>query len=998
MADEPVSSEKSSSTPKSQRRKKPDKPETVASDASKPKRRRASRGDNYELSGDFRGAVINIKSTIVSSAEVKDIENLPPEPGEPPYQGLQYYDENDADRFFGRETLVAKIVGRLANSRFLTVIGASGSGKSSVVRAGVIPALRRGERLADGSLPPTDSGQWDIRIFTPSAHPLDALAASLTRESESVSAATALRADLAQEPQALNLTARRLLAQNGKKRLMLVIDQFEEIFTQCREDDERKAFIENLLSAVAPGDSQQILILLTLRADFYAQLAVQDQLRELVSQNQEFIGAMSRDELTRAILQPAALGNWKVQEGLVEVILDDLGNEPGALPLLSHALLETWKRRRGRVLTVSGYTASGGVHGAIAQTAEMVFHQRLTIAQQPIARMIFIKLAEIGEGRLDTRRRAAFSELITRATDTVTIDAVLSILTDARLITTDTLEPGDTRVVEVAHEALIREWPTLRDWLNQDRQGLLLHRQLTEATNDWIKLGRDPGALYRGMRLQQMLEWAKTNLDLISLTEQEFLDASQKIALKESRQDQSLARARRVQITLGSTAAVLMIVVAVVLLAANGAFAPRKMSGIFNIAVADFGEMGPDGTIHSSAAGKQMSEWTVTYLRDELKKEDSNLSVWPDQSNFFRRTRVPLVQPATAEQIASEINADLLINGYIDTRSDSPQLVLNFWVAPQDKYKFEDIQGNNQIGQPIRIVNLQDPGISVQGELERQSIAVAFIAMGLAQEQLGQSEDALAVFLKAEQKVPQSAMVKFFIGREYLFISDLQPDRREELWQKAEEELNHAIALDPAYGRAYIGLGAFYMQRATSLVDRALPLRQPPDPQAEEWVEQAIDKYMKASQLPDQKYVNLVTDVARLGLGNAHRLQGTIFLLQGNLDLAQKAFDLAIQRLEASRPVFEASVPEHESYRRYLAQAYEYLGTTYQWQGQTFEAAQNYDSALSAYKKSIDAFNQCILQGEHSPDLVIQNDIVGKTCRPTLEEVQKTYNELSGVQ
>jgi hypothetical protein len=201
---------------------------------------------------------------------------------------------------------------------------------------------------------------------------LDALAASLTRESESVSAATALRADLAQEPQALNLTARRLLAQNGKKRLMLVIDQFEEVFTQCRQEDERKAFIENLLSAVEPGDSQPITILLTLRADFYAQLAVQDQLRELVSQNQEFIGAMSRDELTRAILQPAALANWKVQEGLVEVILGDLGSEPGALPLLSHSLLETWKRRRGRVLTVSGYTASGGVHGAIAQTAEMV--------------------------------------------------------------------------------------------------------------------------------------------------------------------------------------------------------------------------------------------------------------------------------------------------------------------------------------------------------------------------------------------------------------------------------------------------------------------------------------------------------------------------------------------------------------------------------------------------------------------------------------------------
>ena len=168
------------------------------------KNRSASSGDSYELSGDFRGAVVNIKSTIVSNAEVKDLENLPPEPGDPPFQGLQYFDEKDADRFFGREALVAKIVGRLTNTRFLTVIGASGSGKSSVVRAGVIPALRRGERLADGSLPPTDSGQWDIRILTPSAHPLDALAASLTRDSESVSAMTALRADLANRIQMLS--------------------------------------------------------------------------------------------------------------------------------------------------------------------------------------------------------------------------------------------------------------------------------------------------------------------------------------------------------------------------------------------------------------------------------------------------------------------------------------------------------------------------------------------------------------------------------------------------------------------------------------------------------------------------------------------------------------------------------------------------------------------------------------------------------------------------
>ena len=958
------------------------------------KKRAAPSGDSYELSGDFRGAVVNIKSTIVSNAEVKDIENLPPEPGEPPFQGLQYFDEKDADRFFGREAVVAKIVGRLTITRFLAVIGASGSGKSSVVRAGVVPALRRGERLVDGSLPPTDSGQWDIRILTPSAHPLEALASSLTRDSESVSATTTVHADLSQDPNAFSLISRRVLSQNGKKHLLLVIDQFEEVFTQCRQEEERLAFIENLLHAVDPANPKPITVVLTLRADFYPQLAFHDRLRELVSQNQEFIGAMSREELTRAILQPAALGNWKVQEGLVEVILDDLGNEPGALPLLSHALLETWKRRRGRVLTVSGYTDAGGVRGAIAQTAETVFRQRLSQEQQPVARMIFIKLAEMGKDSLDTRRRATFSELITRATDIHTIDTVLSILTDARLVTTSTLEPDDTRVVEVAHEALIREWPTLRDWLNQNREGLILHRQLTEDTNDWIKLGRDSGALYRGMRLKQTLEWVKSNPDLISLTEQEFLDVSQKVARKESDQARRLVRARWIQ-------ALLVGIVLVVLAAVTNVFAPRVMpAGTFNIAVAEFGEMDSNGEIQPSENGRLMSGWTVNYLQSELKEEDPNLVLWPNESTLFTRTRVPLVQPDTAEKMAADLNADLLLYGYIDTRPNPPLLILNFWIAPQEKYRFEDIQGNIQIGEPIRIVNPQDPGISVQGELERQSTAVAYIAMGLAQEQLGQLEDALAAFLKAEEMVPQSEMVKFFVGREYLFLSETRPEGQEEFRQEAEEALLQAIRLNDRYARAYVGLGALYRKRADDLVSVALASGQAVDPQAAQWIDQAIGSYQKVLELkPDpDEYGNPVEDVARLALGNTLRLRGVISLIGGEVESALKDFDEAIKLLEASRPVFESLLPEHESYRRYLAQTYEYLGVAYRWQGYALETAQNYDAALAAYEKSLEALDQCILQGEESPDLVIQNDIIENVCQPTLEEVQQTYNELSGGQ
>lgn len=953
-----------------------------------------SSGDRYELSGDFRGAVVNIKSTIVSNAEVKDLENLPPEPGEPPFQGLQYFDEKDADRFFGRELLIAKIIGRLSTTRFLTVIGASGSGKSSIVRAGVIPALRRGERLGDGSLPPTDSGQWDIRILTPSAHPLEALAASLTIDSESVSAMTTLRADLAENPKALALVARRVLAQNSKKHLLLVIDQFEEIFTQCRQDDERRAFIDNLLHAVDPADPQPVTVLLTLRADFYTQLAFQDHLRELVSQNQEFIGAMNRNELMRAILQPAALGNWKVQEGLVEVILDDLGSEPGALPLLSHALLETWKRRRGRVLTVSGYTTAGGVRGAIAQTAETVFHQRLSADQQPIARMIFIKLAEMGEDSLDTRRRAAFSELITRATDTITIDAVLSILTDARLVTMGTLEPGQTRVVEVAHEALIREWPTLRDWLNQNRQGLILRRQLTEDTNDWLKLGRDPGALYRGVRLKQTLEWVKENVDLISLTEQEFLDASQKTARQEAGQARSLVGARWTQ------ALVAVGILLAAIFTAYNLFAPRIMpDGIFNIAVAEFGEMDAKGEIHASEAGKNLSGWAANYLRDELKKEDSNLVVWPRQDdNLLTRTGVPLVTPNTAEKTAAEMNADLLLYGYIDTRTKPAQLVLNFWITPQNTFKFEDIQGNTQIGQIIRIVDLNKPGIAVQSELKNQSIAIAFIAMGLAQEQLGQAQDALTAFLKAEKGVPQSKEVKFFIGREYLFLSDSQPDQQKKTyWQNAENSLRQAVAFDDQYARAYIGLGSLYMKRSASLMNAALDANQPIDAQTAQQVEQAIQTYQKVLDLkPDsEKYGFPVADIARLALGNAYRLRSGVFYYQGDQASAQLSIEQAIQMIETVRPVFEESTHQHESYRRYLTQTYEHLGEVYQWQGYIYEFVPNRLKALDSYKNSLKYYDECIKQSDHTQDLIIQNDIVGKFCRPYYDQTKESYDMLS---
>ena len=199
--------------------------------------------------------IYQMQASMVGEAEALRLENLPPEPGDPPFLGLQYFDEKDASRFFGREELTARIIGRLHRTRFLAVIGASGSGKSSLVHAGVIPALRKGERLADNSLPPMDSGQWLYRVMTPTAHPMEALAATLAQQNSSLEAIHDLQQSLTKTPSSLSLAVRQLLAGAGQKNLFLVIDQFEEIFTQCRSQDERQALIDALLGATNPQDA-----------------------------------------------------------------------------------------------------------------------------------------------------------------------------------------------------------------------------------------------------------------------------------------------------------------------------------------------------------------------------------------------------------------------------------------------------------------------------------------------------------------------------------------------------------------------------------------------------------------------------------------------------------------------------------------------------------------------------------------------------------------------
>jgi WD40 repeat protein/DNA-binding SARP family transcriptional activator len=456
--------------------------------------------------------------------------------GDPPFMGLPSFDEEDAEWFFGRESLTSQLIERIRGGSFVAVVGASGSGKSSVVRAGVVPALRRALAGPAGDR----ANVARVVVLTPTAAPLDALAVGLLDRSASRAQVVELAARLVDDP----ATLCRHVALGGDGPVTLVVDQFEEVFTLGRDPDARRTFIQVLMHAASGACGGGVRVVIVLRADFYADCAIDATLRDGLAANQAFIGRMSTVELRQAIEMPAARGHWTFEPGLVDLILRDVGDEPGALPLLSHALLETWHRRRGRTLTLRAYAESGGVRGAIARSADRLFNHRFSPAEQVVARRILIRLTELGAGSLATRRRARMSELVAPGEAGTIVITVLDALVEARLVTVS----GDS--VEVAHEALITGWPALGRWLAEDRDALRVHRHLTEAAQAWEGFDRDPDQVYRGARLARATEWAADHDVDMNPLEQAYMTASQEVAAQgksevEARQQRELEVARR---------------------------------------------------------------------------------------------------------------------------------------------------------------------------------------------------------------------------------------------------------------------------------------------------------------------------------------------------------------------------------------------------------------------------------------------------------------------
>jgi WD40 repeat protein/class 3 adenylate cyclase len=430
-----------------------------------------------------------------------------------PYKGLRAFEEADADDFFGRDELLEQLVKRLGTTRFLAVVGPSGSGKSSVVRAGLLPAIRR------GAIPGSDG--WRIADMFPGAHPLDGLEAALLRAVPGPPAS--LMDQLERDEHGLHRAVLRLLPSDGSE-LVLVIDQFEEVFTLVEDEAKRTHFLGSL-EAAATDPRSRLRVVVTLRADFYDRPLLYRGFAELFKSRVEAVVPLSAEEIEKAITGPAKRVDVSLEPGLVAAILADVAEEPGALPLMEYALTELFDRRDGRTLFLEAYREIGGISGALGRRAEEL-HADLDDAGREAARQLFLRLVALGEGTEDTRRRVPRAEVASLDVDQQAMTMVLDSFGTSRLLSFDRDAKTGEPTIELAHEAILTAWPRLHRWIDAAREELRTERRVATAAREWVESDRDPSFLLSGSRLEQAESWQAGSGIAITPEEHEYLDAS----------------------------------------------------------------------------------------------------------------------------------------------------------------------------------------------------------------------------------------------------------------------------------------------------------------------------------------------------------------------------------------------------------------------------------------------------------------------------------------
>ncbi len=434
-----------------------------------------------------------------------------------PFRGLEVFREEDREFFFGREAVVQRLMGLLNRSRFLAIVGPSGVGKSSIVQAGLIPLLRHDSLVA---------------LFTPRTDPIEELAFALyigcTHDGVEVKTPVEEWVKrLKGSPDALHFIAREVLERlknKDKKRLILAVDQFEELFTQSRSEEEKRRFIAMVLYAVEKVGGP-VTVIVTMRSDFIGKCAYYPDLNVYMTDYLEQIEPMSADELRTAVEKPALAVGLEFEEGLLKRILDYASSGAGELPLVEHALLELFKTKKGRCLTMSAYTRIGGISGALAQRAEGEYEKLSDKGKEILRNMFVLRLVQPGDGTEDTRRRTVKEELLTVGGDREVAGKILKEWTDARLLTVIHDRGRSKDMVDVAHEALIRKWDRVRQWIEERREVSRQVGILRQAVWKWEQSGKNPLFLYEGAQLVHLEGVMDLHSGDLTETEKEFIRA-----------------------------------------------------------------------------------------------------------------------------------------------------------------------------------------------------------------------------------------------------------------------------------------------------------------------------------------------------------------------------------------------------------------------------------------------------------------------------------------
>lgn len=479
----------------------------------------------YDTVDQFADAFCSVVGEQQVQVSVEDVPN--------PYMGLEPFDEADTALFYGRERLVERLLTRLGGpdpiNRFLAVVGPSGSGKSSVVHAGLIPALRV------GGIPGSDT--WFVATMTPGSHPFESLEGALS--SVAVSMPPTLLEQLVAKPSGLRRSVQGLLPDEVSP-LVLVVDQFEELYTMTG-DQERQAFTEALVDSITNPQSR-VRIVITLRADFYDHPLATVGFGELLRDHTELVTPMTHIELERAITRPAESAGVVVEPALLAALTADATSQPGVLPMLQYTLTELFDSRRGATMTASAYERMGGLTGALVTRAESLFGA-LGREARAAAKQVFLRLVSINESGGNTRRRVLLSELKGIEVTDGDLDDMLRAFGRHRLLSFDRDPASRAPTVEIAHESLISAWQRLESWIDEARADLRARARLTAATAEWIDEGENPDFLLAGASLARYQSWVRESPVRLTSEERAFLEA----AVERGRQREEAAELERLQ-------------------------------------------------------------------------------------------------------------------------------------------------------------------------------------------------------------------------------------------------------------------------------------------------------------------------------------------------------------------------------------------------------------------------------------------------------------------